>query len=416
MNISFITPARNNLKYLKWSYASIRKNQGNHNVEICVLDDASTDGTWEWCIHTMKSDPMFKAHRNASGERWGHTIGYDYIINKIATYDVGIIFHADMYLCPNALNEVEKYMYNDRGDLIESVAVSLTRIEPPLHPMGNEKETYDWGVEPEEFNEEKFLHWFGNDGADGFKPKRSEPSVGIFAPWSFSINMFKTIGGHDSLFAPQSKEDSDIFNRMQLFGVKFIQTWKGFVYHMTCRGSRFNPTLTKVGVASQEWVRQNTISARNFTRKWGQYVNHDIFMNPIVFPKYDVGIEVKNCDINILRFAELYCSNICVDLSDAVIDAYCKDEICLYPIRKKFVSNLTNDIIIHIDGNTFENSDADAIHNICAILTDSGIPNTSMALGNIQLKINNMIPIDANELIYNKNAPAVTDALDVVCE
>ena len=45
MEISFIQPGRNNLKYLKWSYDSIRKNQGNHTVEICVADDASTDGT-----------------------------------------------------------------------------------------------------------------------------------------------------------------------------------------------------------------------------------------------------------------------------------------------------------------------------------------------------------------------------------
>ena len=42
MKISLIQPGRNNLKYLKWSYDSIRKNQGNHEVQICVADDAST--------------------------------------------------------------------------------------------------------------------------------------------------------------------------------------------------------------------------------------------------------------------------------------------------------------------------------------------------------------------------------------
>ena len=31
MKISFIQPSRNNLKYLKWSYDAIRKNQGNHH-------------------------------------------------------------------------------------------------------------------------------------------------------------------------------------------------------------------------------------------------------------------------------------------------------------------------------------------------------------------------------------------------
>ena len=53
MKISLIQPGRNNLKYLKWSYDSIRKNQGEHDVEICVADDASTDGTWGWCLEMM---------------------------------------------------------------------------------------------------------------------------------------------------------------------------------------------------------------------------------------------------------------------------------------------------------------------------------------------------------------------------
>ena len=49
MKISLIQPSRNNLKYLKWSYESIRKNQGDHEVEICVADDCSDDGTNVWC-------------------------------------------------------------------------------------------------------------------------------------------------------------------------------------------------------------------------------------------------------------------------------------------------------------------------------------------------------------------------------
>ena len=49
MEISIIQPTRNNLKYLTWAYDAIRKNQGEHIVEICVADDFSNDGTWEWC-------------------------------------------------------------------------------------------------------------------------------------------------------------------------------------------------------------------------------------------------------------------------------------------------------------------------------------------------------------------------------
>jgi len=147
MKISLIQPGRNNLKYLKWSYDSIRKNQGNHEVEICVADDFSNDGTWEWCQDMMDADSNFKAIRNEGPIRVGHTILYDRLVNEVASHDICMIYHADMYLCPNALDHVKELISPKR-------IVSLTRIEPPLHPPGPEKILQDFGIEPEEFNED----------------------------------------------------------------------------------------------------------------------------------------------------------------------------------------------------------------------------------------------------------------------
>ena len=110
MKISIIQPTRNNLKYLKWSYESIRKHQGEHIVEICVADDASTDGTWAWCVETEKQDPHFKWIRNMGPNRQGHTILYDRLVNDVATHDICMIYHADMYLCPGALDAIEKHI------------------------------------------------------------------------------------------------------------------------------------------------------------------------------------------------------------------------------------------------------------------------------------------------------------------
>ena len=64
MKISLIQPSRNNLKYLQWSYNSIRKNQGKHTVEICVADDFSSDGLADWCKSTEKKDKHFKWIQN----------------------------------------------------------------------------------------------------------------------------------------------------------------------------------------------------------------------------------------------------------------------------------------------------------------------------------------------------------------
>ena len=251
MKISLIQPSRNNLKYLKWSYDSIRKNQGDHEVEICVADDASTDGTWAWCVEMEKKDPHFKWVRNMGPTRLGHTILYDRLVNEVATNDICMIYHADMYLCPGALDAIEKHMFSEpdpmkdyqpesflNGKLKnEKTIVSLTRIEPPLHPDGPEKVLLDCGIEPEEFDENKLLDQVSRPDEMSYYPDKT--TEGIFAPWAFWKKDFQEIGGYDKLFAPQSKEDTDIFNRFYLNGIKFIQTWEGFVYHMTCRGSRF---------------------------------------------------------------------------------------------------------------------------------------------------------------------------------
>ena len=73
MKISLIQPGRNNLKYLKWSYKSIRKNQGKHEVQICVADDHSTDGTWKWCQKMMRKDPNLIKHVRGYFEGGGQT-------------------------------------------------------------------------------------------------------------------------------------------------------------------------------------------------------------------------------------------------------------------------------------------------------------------------------------------------------
>jgi len=871
MKISLIMPGRDNLIYAKWSYASVRKHHGKHEVEICFADDNSSDGTWEWCIEMMKIDPLFKAIRNDSGQRLGHTILYDKLINEVCTNEVAMIWHCDMYLCPGALDEIEKLMYtsmrvedpinyeesykykvdkitetfmndninntkiriqqhsgsyittNEDGttDLCWSgwilpvtanykTIVSLTRIEPPLHPPGPEKIILDCGTEPENFDEYKLL-----DRLKYFKDKRGKPlnanteplpetTNGIFAPWAFFVKDFQEIGGHDPLYRPQSKEDSiygdtpifsisggklnlktveelwdiystkielrddgkeiinlrnndisvicprvggiigreklnglirhrveanrlrkirtkwgevvvtddhslitdalecitpsnysddiklwkpnlfsdwvrrdniteldmntvsniklsmslpiiynideygndsqlhdiceflgfftadggaydstikisendikvvqniknksislfgsdlfygyrvdvtdegvdthvyyftnsemarwlndilgsrcgdkkipdfiynlpkvyqlsylygyllgdghlgkhiirnkvetsitmdpilffspnifkfcywkstsssskltsgiyfllkrcfqdhhfrisfqdykgnngvwnisslqtdykdefveitnyksgdeytyvydldvrntnmfiggigfiglhnsDIFNRFKLSNFKFIQTWKGCVYHITCRGSRFSPVLTTPGVNSTEWETHNQKSARNFIRKWGHFVQHTELMDPIVPHKYDIGFIISNGNLNLLHALEPWASKIYIsptpNLSNQTIREYIKSEDTYFPLTEKFVDNecIDSDIRIYIDGNRFTQEDFVYIQNISDIITDSGVENCKMHIGSMLLDIKNIKSIE-NSLIKIK--------------
>ena len=372
--ISFIQPSRNNLKYLKWSYKSIRRNLG-YRHEICMADDFSDDGTWDWMNSICLIDPNVKIHRNNGPERLGHTILYDTLVD-MASNDIVMIYHADMYACPGMDEEVLKHL--ERGKV-----VSATRIEPPLHPDGPEKVLKDFGIDPEEFDELGLLQCVSE-----LKSENKPITNGIFAPWAIYKDDFTSIGGHDPLYAPQSKEDSDIFNRFVLNGYELIQTWKGFVYHMTCRGSRFkdgalrNPAgqVFMKGRESSEWLAQNLRSTRNFIRKWGHMVKHDDLMMPIVPPKYDVGFVVKNCDNKMLKELEPWCSDMYGDWvghKGFGVNKYIEEEQpnTQFDLSKKLHSLYTepdNDVVIRFDASKLNQSNFQILVNLSEILQQSG--------------------------------------------
>jgi glycosyltransferase involved in cell wall biosynthesis len=360
--ISLIQPSRNNLKYLKWSYNSVRRNAGPE-VEICVADDFSNDGTWEWCQELMKADPNFKAIRNEGPTRLGHTILYDKLINEVATKSIVGIWHADMYMTPGTVEKIVEAVK-------PGTVVSLTRIEPPLHPPGPEKVLMDFKTEPEDFNEEEFLKWY-----EGYRfTAKGKITEGIFAPWFLLKEDFQKVEGHDPLYAPQSKEDSDIFNRFLLNKYSFIQLWDAAVYHMTCRGSRFNPTLTEVGKNSSEWELQNIRSTKNFIRKWGHFVKHDSLMKPIVPPKYDIAFRVTNCDLQALQGLEPWCSAISSDASYADwLEVEQKNtKFDMLKRVKPWNAALDNEVVVEFDASKLTQQSFNLIQQLSEIIQQSG--------------------------------------------
>ena len=378
--ISFIQPSRNNLKYLKWSYNSIRKNLG-YIHEICWADDFSDDGTWEWMQEIADKDINVKIHRNEGPNRLGHTILYDTLVNEYATSDIVMIYHADMYACPKLDEMVLKHLEPGK-------VVSATRIEPPLHPEGPEKVLKDFGIEPEEFKEQELLKEVTTlQLMHGTDYNFAKFTKGIFAPWAMYKKDFQSINGHDPLYAPQSKEDSDIFNRFVLAGYELIQTWEGFVYHMTCRGSRFkdgalrNPAgqVFMKGRESSEWLEQNQRSTRNFIRKWGHMVKHDDLLNPIIPHKYDIGFKAYNCNIDLLRELEPWCSKIYLDYGSDYTHDYKKEEQpnTAFNLQEKIKmygnADLTryNDIIVEFDCNKLTAQNFQIIVNLSEMLQDS---------------------------------------------
>jgi len=382
--ISFIIPSRNNKTYLEMCYNSIRKNSG-YTHEICFADDFSEDGTWEYLQEIKSKDDNVKIYRNEGPERLGLTILYDKIVEEMATNDRLLFFHSDMYLFPDALDYVDEY-------LKEGVVVTLTRVEPPLHPEGPEKIVVDFGIEPDELKEQQLLDWYRR-----YEPTQ-EITEGVFAPWSIMRKDFESIGGHDKLFRPQSKEDSDIFNRLHLNGVKFIQTWKGLVYHMTSRGSRFNPYSGGApGKDSPEWLYTTNKNMREFIRKWGTMVQHDQFMKPIVSPVYSIGFELtKPAPVDMIRLLEPWCQYMVVPAREELLQ-YIEEEQpnTDYQLDKKLHTDIPNDPIYDIkvvfDPTKFNQQSFNILQKLPDIIKDSGSEGERFELDIFDIWIEQMV-------------------------
>jgi hypothetical protein len=163
---------------------------------------------------------------------------------------------------------------------------------------------------------------------------------------------------------------------------------------MTCRGSRRN-TVDKaknIYEDSPEWLAQNQRSTKNFIRKWGHFVKHDIFMKPIIPPKYDIGFIVKNGSMQLLEALEPWCSIVYInDANGNQYTQYVKKEqpnttIDLSEKIKPYDNEKNNEILVTIEGNIFNQQDFEYIQQLSEILANSGEIG-SFELGNLYIDV-----------------------------
>jgi glycosyltransferase involved in cell wall biosynthesis len=386
--ITFVLPSRNNLEFLKLAYTSIRNLETKH--EVLVLDDASVDGTQEW-IKSLNDEDLITYH-NPGPERIGIVGMFDKGI-EMARTEIIFAFHADMVACKDLDKNILKY-------LKPGVVVSATRVEPPLHPPGVEKITVDFGIEADQFDFDK---WY----TESETLKQDKTTEGIFAPWCMYKSDFL---GHDELFAPQSKEDSDLFNRFVLNGYQVIQSWDALVYHFTSRGSRFNKHAGgAAGKNSEEWLHTTNKNARNFIRKWGHFVKHDEYMKPIIPHKYNIGFVVEKCTLQLMTALEPWCSTLYTDDEMCVIESHYLDleqpstKIDLKQRLKLFKHIVpNNDIVVEFDGSKLDQEHFNILMQLPEIIMESGEVG-KFELGIFKIDIRSLTTYEHDLIhIYNK--------------
>jgi glycosyltransferase involved in cell wall biosynthesis len=339
MNTTLVIPSYNNLKHIKNAYTSIRKHYPK--VNLVLLDDGSNDGTWEWLSSLIKTDLYLTIYK--SEERVGHTILYDKGIELAKTDIIGIL-HADMIVGPNYIENLLKH-------LKPQTVVCATRIEPPLHPEGKEKIIRNFGLDFDDLNIEAFEE-YTLEAQNAYKDQTSK---GMFAPWILYKSDFQAIGGHDPGFAPFPYEDSDIFQRWILAGYELIQSRDSFVYHLTCRGHRWNE---QVGKNDDYFTIVEKKAREYYIKKWGSWIKNNEYQCPTIIPVYKKKLILTNPNPQL------------------------KEALSIW-------FNEGEDIIVEVDGNTFTQQDFNYITQLNEIVKDSGELG-QFNLGNLKITINSL--------------------------
>ena len=117
---------------------------------------------------------------------------------------------------------------------------------------------------------------------------------------------------------------------------------------------------------------------RNFIRKWGTQVLHDSLMKPIVYPKYDIGLVVENCSMDLLRAIEPWCTDIYGSWLEDNVEQYIdiEDKETEFDIRAKIhtiYDEPTNEIICRFDGSRINNENVNFVSQIPFLIKDQNL-------------------------------------------
>ena len=161
-------------------------------------------------------------------------------------------------------------------------------------------------------------------------------------------------------------------------GYELIQSRDAFVYHLTCRGHRWNE---QVGRDDDYYKVVSQRAARNYLRKWGSWIKNDEFQYPIITPKYNIAYVIKNCNSDLLQALEPWCDRIYIeDTMQVLTSHYLEKEQSntSFDLSKRVYTveyndpKLENDIVVEFDRHRFTNADFAFLQKLPEIIKDNG--------------------------------------------
>lgn len=293
-----INTARNEINHIKLLFESLKQNLSTLNHEILVFVDSDNQGTADWLISQKQVFPNLKILKNELPIPYGYQRNINELF-ELASNEIVSYLQSDMVVCKNYDIEVLKH-------LKPNMILCSTRIEPPLHGNSGEKITYDFGLDPEDFNLDSFTQY-------AERQKQEKITEYFFAPFTLYKDTWNSIGGHDTLFR-RSREDSDILTRLVLNNCKIIQVWNAIVYHFTCTSSRGKNWFDSNNQEAQSRVRLQQVADQieigKFMKKWGRF-NHSV--DKIPYYKISANILGKNPPLNKILAIESFFDKVYIE-------------------------------------------------------------------------------------------------------
>jgi len=267
--ITFCISTYNNLPYLKLAIQSVRKNSFFKDATFIIHAENCTDGTNEW-LYSNISEYGLQVHIEQNETPKGIGGGMNFCASKVETEYI-MFLHSDFYVTKDwdlaCLEEIKKHRL--------PAWVFSHRVEPdmfnnPTSRPGTVIVPKDvFGAYHNDFDAESFEQWAEEfSSLNDFTVKKAEGVSGLISKYDWD-----RIGGNDSVFAPTSWEDMDLFLRMVYRGYQFVLTSKSVVWHFGARGSH---RLEENGGKSDNRQRIAEEENRNkFYKKWGGYPTFD---------------------------------------------------------------------------------------------------------------------------------------------
>ena len=262
--ITFCISTFNNLPYLKLAIDSVRKNSYYKDAPFIIHAENCTDGTDRWLIDN-KEKYNLDVYLDKNKTPVGIGGGMNFCAEKVQTEYI-MFLHSDFYVTRNwdkaCMDIFEKYPN-------KQLWVSSHRVEPQMFP--NSQSTPGTLIVPKDFlgayyNDFQY-NQFENWGEEIIKLNDFEIPKGEGVSGLIRKSDWDYIGGNDSLFAPTSWDDMDLFLRMINEGYEFILTSKSLVWHFGARGShRLEENNNQTSQRQKESEIKNQ---QKWLNKWG---------------------------------------------------------------------------------------------------------------------------------------------------